>query len=186
MRTPTPVPESTTPHVGIRLHHVALVVSDLDATRDFYVNVLGCEEDIRPSDFVFAGAYFTLGSAEIHVVREKTPGRLVTYGPRWEPDEKQTGLVHHFALMVESFEPYLRALAERGLERVGGFRVRDDYVEQVYIADPDGNIIELLQQHAPDVGRMRRQEIYDLGIAVPVAPGYPLIDPRERYGVAGE
>jgi hypothetical protein len=31
---------------------------------------------------------------------------------------------------------------------------------------------------------MRRQEIFDLGIAVPVAPGYPLLDPSEKYGPA--
>ncbi|AND17838.1 VOC family protein [Rathayibacter tritici] len=164
------------------LHHVALVVSDLDATRDFYVGVLGCTEFTRPSDFVFRGAYFRLGTAEIHVVQEKTPGRLAANPPRWEEDELQTGLVHHLAIMVESFAPFLEALVARGLERCGGYRIRDDFVEQVYLADPDGNVIELLQQHGPEAGRLRRQEIHDLGIAVPVAPGFPLLNPRVRYG----
>ena len=164
------------------LHHVAFVVSDLERTRDFYVNVLGFEEIIRPTDFVFHGAYFRLGDAEVHVVREKTPARLRDNAPNWEPDELQTGLVHHVAVMVDSFQPYLDTLRSRGMDRVGGFRVRDDFVEQVYVADPDGNIIELLQQLDEPSGRARRQQIYDEGIAVPVAPGYPLIDPREKYG----
>ncbi|BAK34255.1 hypothetical protein MLP_12410 [Microlunatus phosphovorus NM-1] len=164
------------------LHHAAFVVSDLDRTRDFYLAVLGFEEIHRPTNFVFRGAYFRLGEAEIHVVEEKTPGRLRDNAPHWEPDELQTGLVHHVAIMVGSFEPYLAALRARGLERVGGFRVRDDFIEQVYIADPDGNVIELLQQLDEPTGRRRRQQIYDEGIAVPVAPGYPLIDPREQYG----
>lgn len=164
------------------IHHSAFVVSDLDKTREFYVGLLGFEEIHRPTDFIFHGAYFRLGSAEIHVVREDRPGRLADHDPQWTPDELATGLVHHVAIMVPSFEPFLDALAAAGQERVGGFRVRDDFVEQVYIADPDGNVIELLQQHDEASGRHRRQQIFDEGIAVPVAPGYPLIDPREKYG----
>ena len=164
------------------MHHVAFVVSDLDKTREFYVDVLGFEEIHRPTDFVFHGAYFRLGEAEIHVVREKAPGRLKDNSPNWEADELQTGLVHHIAIMVDDWRPMLAAVHARGGDRVGGFRVRDDFVEQLYIADPDGNIIELLQQHDEAGGRRRRQQIYDEGIAVPVAPGYPLINPRDKYG----
>lgn len=86
--------------------------------------------------------------------------------------------------MVDDWRPLLAKVQARGEDRVGGFRVRDDFVEQVYVADPDGNIIELLQQHDEASGRRRRQQIFDEGIAVPVAPGYPLIDPREKYGEA--
>ncbi|GAP60641.1 glyoxalase/Bleomycin resistance protein/dioxygenase [Arthrobacter sp. Hiyo1] len=165
------------------MHHVCLVVSDIAATRDFYVNVLGFEEIHRPTDFVFHGAYFQNGDVEVHVVRETEPGRLARNTPGWEAEELRTGLCHHFAVLVDSFEPFLAAMRERGLERVGGPRVRDDYVEQIYIADPDGHVIELLCQHTPEAGHARRIEIFDLGIAVPVAPGYPVTDPRAKYGV---
>lgn len=168
--------------VAAYLHHAAFVVADLDRTREFYVGVLGFEEFARPTDFIFHGAYFRLGSAEIHVVQEKTPGRLRDNDPHWDADELSTGLVDHVAIMVDSFWPYLEALQARGLDRVGGFRVRDDFVEQVYVADPDGHVIELMHQLDERTGRRRRQQIYDEGIAVPVAPGYPLIDPRARYG----
>jgi glyoxylase I family protein len=168
--------------ISAYLHHIGFVVADIDRTREFYVDILGFEEIRRPTDFIFHGAYFRLGNAEIHVVREKTAGRLLSHSPSWEVDELQTGLVHHVAIMVDSFVPYLDALQRRGMSRVGGFRVRDDFVEQVYIADPDGNVIELLHQLDERSGRKRRQQIYDEGIAVPVAPGYPLIDPRDLYG----
>lgn len=171
------------PPKAMTMHHVCLVVSDIDATRDFYVNVLGFEEIHRPTDFVFHGAYFHNGNVEVHVVRETEPGRLARHAPGWDGEELRTGLCHHFAVMVDSFEPFLAAMRERGLERVGGPRVRDDYVEQIYIADPDGHVIELLTQHTPQAGHARRIEIFDLGIAVPVAPGYPVIDPRAKYGV---
>ena len=126
------------------MHHVCLVVSDIADTRDFYVNVLGFEEIHRPTDFVFHGAYFHNGDVEVHVVQESEPGRLSRHAPEWGGEELRTGLCHHFAVMVDSFEPFLAAMRERGLERVGGPRVRDDYVEQIYIADPDGHVIELL------------------------------------------
>lgn len=167
---------------AVVLHHVCLVVADLERTRSFYVDVLGCEEEVRPTDFVFRGAYFRLGLAEIHVVQEHREGRLAENSPHWEPDELRTGLVNHLALLVDSIPPYVQRLRERGQERVGGYRVRDDYVEQVYIADPDGNVIELLQQHDEASGRRRRQEIFDNGTAVPVAPGYPVVDPRVKHG----
>lgn len=167
---------------GAFIHHSAFVVADLDRTREFYVDVLGFEEIHRPMDFVFHGAYFRLGEAEIHVVQESAPGRLRDNAPNWSIDELRTGLVHHVAIMVDDWRPMLAAVQARGGDRVGGFRVRDDFVEQVYLADPDGNILELLQQHSEASGRHRRQQIYDEGIAVPVAPGYPLIDPREKYG----
>ncbi|MBT8162908.1 MULTISPECIES: VOC family protein [Arthrobacter] len=179
----TPSTDHELPARMMRMHHVCLVVSDIDATRDFYVNVLGFEEIHRPTDFVFHGAYFRNGDVEVHVVRETEPGRLTKHAPGWDGEELRTGLCHHFAVMVESFEPFLAAMRERGLERVGGPRVRDDYVEQIYIADPDGHIIELLYQHTPDAGHARRIEIFDLGIAVPVAPGHHVLDPRATYGL---
>lgn len=167
------------------MHHVCLVVSDLQATRDFYVDALGFTEIIRPTDFVFHGAYFHNGNVEVHVVQESAPGKLKKESITWDHDELRTGLCSHFAVMVDSFEPFLDALAKRGESRVGGPRVRDDFVEQIYISDPDGNIIELLTQHSEVVGRQRRLDIFDQGIAVPVAPGYPVIDPREKFGVNG-
>lgn len=185
------MPHNQLPHAGTKetptktmsMHHVCLVVSDIAATRDFYVDVLGFEEIHRPTDFVFHGAYFQNGNVEVHVVRETEPGRLSVHTQEWDSEELRTGLCHHFAVLVDSFEPFLAAMRERGLDRVGGPRVRDDYMEQIYIADPDGHIIELLYQHTPEAGHARRIEIFDLGIAVPVAPGHHVLDPRPKYGL---
>lgn len=43
--------------------------------------------------------------------------------------------------------------------------------------------VELLYQHSPEAGHARRIEIFDLGIAVPVAPGHHVLDPRAKYGL---
>ena len=67
----------------VTLHHVALYISDLDRTRRFYQDVLGMKEIARPADFTFPGAYFRLGTAEIHVVVETEPGRTEKLRQQW-------------------------------------------------------------------------------------------------------
>ena len=51
------------------------LLSDLARTRTFYCDVLGMHEISRPADFIFPGAYFKRGTAQVHVVVETTPGR---------------------------------------------------------------------------------------------------------------
>ena len=96
----------------VRLHHVALYVSDLESTRRFYRSALGMKEIARPADFTFPGAYFRLGTAEVHVVVETEAGRTAELRQQWSPDELKTGYTVHFALGVRDLQPILARLAE--------------------------------------------------------------------------
>lgn len=154
------------------LHHVALYVSSLSATRAFYVDTLGFVEIARPSDFVFPGAYFRLGTAEIHVVVETEAGRTARLQPRWSSEELRTGYTGHFALGVGDLAPVLARVRAFGAPVVGGPRIRADHVEQWYLADPDGNIVELICQLDPAHADQRRRELAASGEGVPVAPGH--------------
>lgn len=154
------------------LHHAALYVADLDRTRDFYTGVLGMEEIPRPADFTFHGAYFKRGAAEVHVVVETEPGRTAQLRPSWSPDELRTGYVVHFALKVASLNAYRETLARRGVQPVGGPRIRADHVEQIYLADPDGYVVELMCFHDEATANRRRAELAASGEGVPVAPGH--------------
>jgi glyoxylase I family protein len=154
------------------LHHVALYVSSLEATRRFYVDALGFEERERPADFVFPGAYFRLGSAEVHVVVETEPGRTDALRPRWSDEELRTGYTVHFALGIPDLAPVHARLAEHGVSFVGGPRIRADDVEQWYLADPDGHVVELISSLTPEKAAQRRRELDSDGSAVPVAPGF--------------
>ena len=80
----------------VSIHHVALYVSDLESTRRFYRNALGMEEIARPADFTFPGAYFRLGTAEVHVVVETEAGRTEELRQQWSPDELKTGVHRAF------------------------------------------------------------------------------------------
>lgn len=157
---------------SVALHHVALYVSDLDATRHFYRDVLGMTEIDRPADFTFPGAYFRLGTAEIHVVVETEPGRTERLRPQWSTEELRTGYTSHFALGLRDLQPTLARVASNGAPIAGGPRIRADHVEQWYLTDPDGYVVELLCQLDPTTADRRRQELADSGKGVPVAPGY--------------
>lgn len=157
---------------SVLIHHVALYVSDLEATRAFYTGVLGMEEIARPADFTFPGAYFRLGSVEIHVVVETEPGRTEVLRPPYSAEEVRTGYTVHFALKVDSLDPVRQILAENELAPVGGPRVRADGVEQIYIADPDGYVIEFICWLDAETADRRRAELAADGTGVPVAPGH--------------
>ena len=51
------------------IDHVTIVISDLEATRQFYVNVLGMEEVTRPG-FSFPGLWLQAGPTQIHATLE--------------------------------------------------------------------------------------------------------------------
>jgi len=167
MSTTLAQPDPTDP---VTLHHVALYVSDLDRTRAFYCNVLGMHEISRPTDFTFPGAYFKRGTAEVHVVVETTPGRTAELRTPWSADELRTGYCVHFAFEVPSLDTYRDILAAAGIAPVGGPRIRADDVEQIYLADPDGHILELLCWLDRPVADQRRAELAASGEGVPVAP----------------
>jgi len=167
MSTTQAQPDPTDP---VTLHHVALYVSDLDRTRAFYCNVLGMHEISRPADFTFPGAYFKRGNAEVHVVVETTPGRTAELRTPWSADELRTGYCVHFAFEVPSLDTYRDTLAAAGITPVGGPPIRADNVEQIYLADPDGHILELLCWLDQPVADQRRAELAASGDIVPVAP----------------
>ena len=50
------------------LNHIALYVRDVDASAHFYGDVLALPRLRRP-DFPFAGAWFALGSQELHLIQ---------------------------------------------------------------------------------------------------------------------
>lgn len=134
------------------INHAALLVSDVEASRRFYGEVLGMEEVPRPSNFRFPGAWFRRGAAELHLIGESEPGRVGQVQPGYGPDELSEGYCAHLAFEVEDFDEALRQVEERGAEIVGIPRQRGGGVVQMYLADPDGYVVELMAVSRDDVG----------------------------------
>jgi catechol 2,3-dioxygenase-like lactoylglutathione lyase family enzyme len=117
-----------------RAHHVSLCVSNIERSRRFYSDVLGLEEIERP-DFGFPGAWYQAGDVQVHLI---TVPDGVDVG---RTPEQLTPLAAHTAFEVEDYEAMHQHLEGNDMKVVGlGAKVG-----QMFVQDPDGNVIELIQ-----------------------------------------
>jgi catechol 2,3-dioxygenase-like lactoylglutathione lyase family enzyme len=126
----------------MKLDHAALLISDPERSRAFYVGVLGLKEVARPETFTFPGLWLQIGDQQLHLIGEAVPGRA---RQAYSPEELGGGFTSHFAIEVDDLHATIAALQQRGGALVGGPRPRGDGVTQAYISDPDGHVVELMQ-----------------------------------------
>jgi glyoxylase I family protein len=127
------------------LHHVSLPVADLERSRAFYRDVLGLREIDRPP-FDFPGAWFAVGDdAQLHLIGDPPD-------PSHRGDKPIDSRDVHFAVRVASYSETLSFLESLGyrsdVDRRDGCAmiVRPHATAgfpQIYIVDPDRNVIEL-------------------------------------------
>jgi catechol 2,3-dioxygenase-like lactoylglutathione lyase family enzyme len=110
------------------LDHVHVWVGDVEATLRFYRAVFGAEESFR------------VGERLVFVRLPDAPGVIALDGRREEERNPE-----HVGLRLAEGEDYDGAIA--AVERAGGQLLeRGEHVPGVpyaYVADPDGNVIEL-------------------------------------------
>ncbi|HLJ62824.1 MAG TPA: VOC family protein [Stellaceae bacterium] len=116
------------------LNHVTVRCADLEATKDFYAEILGLEAGPRPP-LSFPGFWLYCGeNAVIHLVPEE--GAI---GSGKSPD---TGNFDHVAFTAGDFEGMRAMLNARGVK----FRERNvpgAAVRQLFFTDPNNVMIEL-------------------------------------------
>ncbi|MEO8971861.1 MAG: VOC family protein [Ktedonobacteraceae bacterium] len=123
--------------------HVALVVENVERSRQFYIQVLGMKEVPRPQNFDFPGAWLQTNNFLVHLIGEDVEGRSKQLNPGYTADELAIGHATHVAFEVDDLEEAMRHLHAQGVEIAGGPRPRGDGVQQLYILDPDGYVVEL-------------------------------------------
>jgi len=155
----------------MRIDHAALLVSDVEEARAFYLGVLGLQEVSRPPTFTFPGAWLQIGDQQLHLVGEAEPGRTRETHPGYRANELATGYTSHFGIEIDDLESMLEVLRGRGTEIVGGPRLRGDGLLQAYVADPDGNVIEFLQIGVPVTGDEPEISVPGNGNAGHASPG---------------
>jgi catechol 2,3-dioxygenase-like lactoylglutathione lyase family enzyme len=121
------------------IDHVTFVVSSLEKSREFYRGVLGMDEVPRPN-FSFPGLWFQAGPTQIHLIlehEESGPSRVTL------ADGLAVSRTRHVAFEVNDAAATVKRLADLGIPIAAGPKQRPDGPTQLYIFDPDGNLIEL-------------------------------------------
>ena len=116
------------------VHHVAITVTDIERSKRFYGEVLQLPEVARP-DFDFGGAWYEIGGREVHlIVHDDTR----TLRGTTTIDIKDG----HFALRVRSYAEAVAHLRALGIPHLALPQNKTSWA-QIYVTDPDGNVIEL-------------------------------------------
>jgi glyoxylase I family protein len=108
----------------ITLHHASIRVADLTRSIAFYEGLLGLRPIARP-DFGLPGRWYGVGGGQLHLIEGAAAGgALDPTGP-------------HFAIAVADLDAARGELAAAGVETL------DPGGSQLWLRDPDGNVIEL-------------------------------------------
>jgi len=108
----------------LRMTHVNLRVEKLPEAVRFYTDVMGLEP-IPRHDRGGKGAWFRLGSTEVHLAEDSSP----------QPRSKR-----HFAVEVADLAEARRTAEQKGVE------IDQEDVGRFWMRDPSGNRIEIVER----------------------------------------
>jgi glyoxylase I family protein len=135
--------------IPIRLHHTAYVTRDLEATRQFYEDLLGfpliatwCEADeLFGAVRTYCHCFFGIGDGSaLAFFQFEKPENQELFGPRMPPTP-----FHHIALKCDAETQNLikARRAAAGYREPDTFVLEHGYCTSLYVTDPNGMIVEL-------------------------------------------
>jgi len=113
--------------------HISFSVTDLERSKRFYEDVLGLRAIPRP-DVGLPGIWYGAGNCEVHLIQRP---QGVEVG---QPPPSLSPLANHQAFAIDDYAKTLDFLKERGLEVLSTSPENG----QMWITDPDGHVIELI------------------------------------------
>ncbi|KPQ33748.1 MAG: putative dioxygenase of extradiol dioxygenase family [Phormidesmis priestleyi Ana] len=111
--------------------HVALQVSDLDKAEQFYTEILGLTKGER--NLTFPGTWYQIGDFQLHLIVSewaKNPAR-----------EDKWGRHPHITFAIHDLNAVKQALSARAVP----FQMSSSGRAALFVKDPDGNVVELLE-----------------------------------------
>jgi glyoxylase I family protein len=120
------------------VHHVSFAVLDLERSRRFYEGVLELAPIPRP-ELGVAGIWYGAGACQVHLI-VTPPG--VEVGT---PPSRITPIANHCAFAIDDYSATLARLKARSVEVLETNAERG----QMWVRDPDGNVLELIAVAPP-------------------------------------
>ena len=120
--------------------HVTLICADLEATRRFYVDILGMNQVPRPA-FKFPGLWFQIGNVQIHATQESSESGKAGWA---DQGGKIVSRGHHIAFAVGDVSEALKIVELHEVRIASPLQQRPDGFKQLYLYDPDGHVVELV------------------------------------------
>lgn len=123
--------------VEFSLRYTAIRVTDLDRALDFYLNVLGMRLDTRIK--------VPETNGELAIVKSEGSNHWLEINWYADQEYRSGDELDHIAFEVPNLDEALSELKLKGIERIS--YLRDTKKSRwTYIADPDGNWIEIFQK----------------------------------------
>tara|TARA_Y100001960_G_C14688585_1_gene835133 strand:+ start:886 stop:1305 length:420 start_codon:yes stop_codon:yes gene_type:complete len=130
-----------------KLHHVSVVVGDLEASRHFYVDVLGMQQVQRPKPFDFKGQWFRInGGYEVHTIHTSDATAESGDAKTFLKTGRDLTFSRHVCFSINNVNETLKTLQTNNIDIAEGPRDRGDGATQIYLHDPDGHLIELVYE----------------------------------------
>jgi lactoylglutathione lyase len=121
---------------AIIFNHLALSVTDIDKSAEFYKNVLGLDEITNRTE-IKGIRWFSLGEGkELHLISILKESVTINKAV-------------HFALTTPGFDTFIKTLETRNIIYTdwpgteGKINIRADGIRQIFLQDPDGYWIEI-------------------------------------------
>lgn len=123
---------------SVHIHHISVVVAEVQAALHFYHALLGLEIDRSRPDMGFDGAWLKVGGQQIHLLQVPNPDPVAGR-------PAHAGRDRHLALLVHGLDELVQRLQAAGIDFTRSRSGRP----AVFCRDPDGNGVELIEAAAP-------------------------------------
>ena len=123
---------------AMSLNHYTIQARDLEATKNFYTDIVGLTVGDRPP-LTFPGYWLYCGGIPtVHLLGYQAHAKLVTDGPSYPAD---TGRLDHIAFSCEGLADMRANLESRGMKYEERVLPRLN-MTQLFYFDPDGIAVE--------------------------------------------
>jgi glyoxylase I family protein len=118
------------------LHHIGVLVNNIEKSKDFYVNVFGFSDDsaLRSKSLPFAGNFMKVGEHQIHLMELPNPDPI-------DGRPEHGGRDRHVALTINNLDPLIAKLNHLKIF----FTLSKSGRRALFCRDLDGNAFEFVE-----------------------------------------